>query len=252
MTRRLIFTVDVDRDANLSIEGGNAAGSMDRGNGTDPRFSSSERGLGLLLELLDDLGIKGTFFIEGRTSEVIDCSGIWGHCVGFHGYDHEDLTSMSDPGAHMRRGFQAVRDNVSEPVCFRAPFMKVNDGIIQELVTLGIGHDSSVYADPGTLPYPSNGVMEHPVAKGRDGSGKTIAAYLWPMHEGRRFPADYSSMITGEKDQDLVISTHSWHIVEGYDSGLMSKEDVVSNLNNVREVLELFLDRGFIPSTITG
>jgi len=252
MTRRLVFAVDLDRDVNIPIEGRPEAGSADRGSGAGPRFSSSERGLELILELLDDLGIKATFFVEGRTSEMFDCSGIRGHCIGFHGYDHEDLTSLADPGKAMSKGFQAVSDNISRPVCFRAPYMKSDERVLSELVSLGIRHDSSVYADPEVQPYERNGITEHPVAKGRDGNGRTIAAYLWPMHEGKRSFGDYSSLITGQDDQDIVLSTHSWHIVERRDSGIMEEEEIMVNLDNVKAVIEMFMDEGFVPSVLTG
>ena len=92
MRPKLYFTVDADRDVNIPIPGSVAAGSIDRGSGTGPRFSSSERGMRILAELLDGLGVRGTFFMEGRTAEVTDCSFLAGHCIGLHGYDHEDLT----------------------------------------------------------------------------------------------------------------------------------------------------------------
>ena len=73
MTRKLYFTVDADRDVNIPIPGSVAAGSIDRGSGTGPRFSSSERGMSVLVDLLDDIGVRGTFFLEGRTAEMADC-----------------------------------------------------------------------------------------------------------------------------------------------------------------------------------
>ncbi len=252
MTRRLIFTVDVDRDVNFEVEGSSVAGSMDRGDGIKPRFASSERGLDSIVRLLDNIGIKGTFFIEGRTAETIDCSCVSGNCIGFHGYDHENLTKVEDIHDVMARGFEAVKDNVSEPECFRAPYMTIDDRVYDELNVLKVKHDSSVYSDPGVPPYPVKGVIEHPVAKGKDGSGKTIAAYLWPMHEGKRIPKDYIDLAGSMDDGDLVLSTHSWHIVEKREAGLMSGDEVKRNLDNISEVIEGIIDIGFSPSVITG
>ena len=251
MTRRLIFTVDVDRDVNIRLEGQEAAGSTDRGSGTAPRFVSSDRGIGIIADLLDDIGIKGTFFVEGRTAEIADCSRLSGHCIGFHGYDHEDLTAVTDLESVMDRGYAAVADNVSSPVCFRAPYMTMDDRIYSELSRLGIRHDSSVYADPGTPVYEVMGIMEHPVAKGRDGSGRNMAAYLWPMHEGRRGPADYVEFARGMDDGDLLISTHSWHMVETIGNGPMSEEEIGRNVSAVREALTGIIDEGFAPAIIT-
>jgi hypothetical protein len=60
---KAFFTVDLDRDVNFP-DGGNKAGSLDRGNGTAPRFTSSEKGAAILQEILDETGIKATFFAE--------------------------------------------------------------------------------------------------------------------------------------------------------------------------------------------
>jgi hypothetical protein len=249
MKRRLLFTVDVDRDVNIEIDGSTAAGSMDRGQGTEPRFDSTETGLHLILEMLDEIGIKGTFFMEGHTAETIDCGSVKGHCVGLHGYDHEDLTKVSDPLGVLTKGFKSVRDNVTTPVCFRAPYMRANDEVLQCARQLGIGHDSSFYAAPEVQPYEAGGITEHPVAKGRDADGKVIAAYLWPMHEGKRKPGDYIDLAR-TVNGDLVIATHSWHIVESIDDGIMDSDRMKTNLQNTRDVITGILDLGFEPAVL--
>ena len=258
MRRRLIFTVDLDRDANLPLEGSIAAGSMDRGSGTGPRFSSAERGLGLLLEILDSLGVPGTFFVEGRTAETIDCSAVSGHMVGFHGYDHEDLTGAStgvipDDDALesiLRKGFDAVSDNVARPVCFRAPYMSKDDRVLAAASGLGIRHDSSEYTTGDPTPYPiACGMTEHPVPKGNDASGKTIAAYLWPMHEGKRTPEDYIGLAE-QYGGDFILATHTWHMVERREAGIMDDSAIRKNSENVSAVLEGIMDLGFEPSVL--
>ena len=259
MTRRLIFTVDLDRDVNLPVEGRSAAGSIDRGEGDSPRFSSAERGLSVLLDLLDDLNMKATFFVEGRTAETIDCSGVSDHCVGFHGYDHEDLTGKETRMAYgdgeicniLKNGYIAVSDNIKRPTCFRAPYMSADDRVLREVSELGIRHDSSVYSALGEQPYATSyGITEHPVPKSKDSRGKNMAAYLWPMHEGRRTPSDYIWMASQLEEGDLILATHSWHMVESRDRGVMDAADAGRNSDNVREVLEGVLDLGYVPSTI--
>ena len=259
MTRKLIFTVDLDRDVNFPMEGSVAAGSIDRGEGTSPRFSSADRGLDVLLDVLDDVGMKATFFVEGRTSEVLDLSRISGHCIGFHGYDHEDLTGAStgvvfdDDGLKgiLRRGFDAVSDSVSKPVCFRAPYMSCDDRVLRAVSELGIMHDSSVYSTVGVQPYPvSFGITEHPVPKGKDVNGKTIAAYLWPMHEGKRQPEDYIRMASEVEDGDHMIATHTWHMVERREGGPLDDREISLNASRVHDVLSGILDLGFRPETL--
>ena len=250
MRRRLYFTVDADRDANIPIPGSVAAGSIDRGSGTSPRFSSSERGMAVLADLLDDIGIRGTFFVEGRTAEVTDCSVLSGHCIGLHGYDHEDLLGretgiVPDVEDVLRKGFEAVSDRLSAPTCFRAPYMSADDRVLDAVRSLGIRDDSSFYTEVGgpSEAYGIGGVTEHPVPKARDRNGRVIAAYLWPMHEGRRVPEDYIVMAEGM--DELVLATHTWHMVETREGGVMDDAWVSGNSDRVRHVLEGVLDLGF-------
>ena len=259
MTRKLVFTVDLDRDVNFPLPGRAAAGSIDRGEGDSPRFSSAERGLSVLLGILDDLGVKATFFVEGRTAETIDCSGLSGHCVGFHGYDHEDLVGGETGLAFsdgelcqiLKNGYVAVTDSIGRPECFRAPYMSADDRVLKAVSELGIRHDSSVYSALGEQPYATvHGMTEHPVPKTRDAAGKNMAAYLWPMHEGRRKPSDYIWMADRMEDGDLILATHTWHMVESRDRGVMERREAELNASNVREVLEGIIDLGYVPSTI--
>ena len=255
MTRRLYFTVDADRDANIPIPGSAAAGSADRGSGTAPRFSSSERGMAVLAELLDDMGVRGTFFMEGRTAEVTECSVLAGHCIGLHGYGHEDLLGketgvVPDVCEVLRRGYDAVSDALSPPTCFRAPYMAADHRVLEAVRGLGIGADSSFYTPVGgpAEPYTTDGMTEYPVPKARDARGKVIAAYLWPMHEGRRAPSDYIAMAEGLSH--LVLATHTWHMVETREGGVMDGDWVSANADRVRQVLEGILDLGFEPCVI--
>ncbi len=251
--RRLYYTADIDRDVNVQVPGRVAAGSLDRGSGDAPRFSSSDAGLGAILDVLDGLGIKGTLFFEGRTSEVIDCSRAAGHAIGVHGYDHEELTSLDADALErtIRRAVAAVTDNVGRPTCSRAPYMTVDEGVIAAHRRVGIRRDSSTYTEVGgpSVPRLEGDVVEFPVPRSRDRSGRTIAAYLWPMHEGRRTPADYIDMAAGTEG-DMVIADHSWHMVEARASGVMDASGRRKAADDVREVLTGILDLGFRPGTL--
>lgn len=255
MTRKLYFTVDADRDANIPVPGQAAAGSIDRGSGTAPRFSSSERGMSVLAELLDGIGVRGTFFVEGRTAEMTECSVLSGHCIGLHGYDHEDLTGtetgvIPDVENVLRRGYDAVSDRLSKPTCSRAPYMRADERILNIFKGLGIRADSSFYTTVGgpTDPYGIGGMTEYPVPKMKDSRGKTIAAYLWPMHEGKRVPQDYIDMAS--EVGTLVLATHTWHMVERREQGVMDDGWVRKNADDVRQVIEGILDLGFQADVI--
>ena len=193
--------------------------------------------------------------MEGRTAEDTYCSMLSVHCIGLHGYDHEDLLGtetgvVPDVREVLRRGYDAVSDALSRPTCFRAPYMTADRAVLEAVRGLGITADSSFYTSVGgpTDPYELHGMTEYPVPKARDSRGKTIAAYLWPMHEGRRMPEDYVRMAEGMST--LVLATHTWHMVETRDGGVMGPGWVRENAERVREVIAGILDLGFEPSVI--
>ena len=255
--RALCFTIDLDRDVNIPIPGSIAGGSIDRGNGTEPRFTSSERGLSLLLELLDELSIKATIFAEAAALRNIKI-GISGHDVGIHGVEHEDFTMIK--GADRKRAIlkeasDAVTDAVGRPPgCFRAPYMKADTETIGLLPEFKIGVDSSFYRKMSSTLIPermSNGVWEIPVPEGIDPDGKKIVSFLWPMHEQKRSPADYVGLASQMEKGAFVLATHTWHIVESRERGILSNEEIKKNIGNVRKVLEGIMDMGIRPMTMT-
>ncbi len=252
--RTLVFTADIDRDVNVQIPGRIAAGSLDRGHGDAPRFESTGRGLGILLDVLDEIGMRASLFFEGRTAEVADCARAAGHCIGFHGYDHEDLTLLSGHELEdtVTKGFLAVADRVGRPTCFRAPYMSADREVLESVArSTGVRDDSSFYTEVGAVGrnYRMHGMTEHPVNKGRDPYGMVIAAYLWPMHEGRRSPQDYIDMAAAT-DGQLVLADHSWHLVESRAAGMSGPEYEAQQAENLRTVLTGILDLGFSPATV--
>ena len=257
--RQLCFTIDLDRDVNEATLGSPAAVSMDRGSGTAPRFTSSEKGTLVLLDLLDDLGIKATFFAEARTlRETGVGKQISGHEVAMHGYDHEDLTgarskvylSHGELRAIVERSIQVIRDEVGRsPVGFRSPYMDPNEELLDFLYEYGISYDSSryTYVSDTVKPYPSGSLMltELPALKGTDANGKSITSYLWPMHEGKRSADDFVTLGESVKDGACIIATHTWHMVESRSGGLMSQEEISANYDATRKVLASLIDSGF-------
>jgi len=256
--RALCVTVDLDRDVNIRIPGGTAAGSIDRGGGNSPRFTSAQAGLDVLLDILKETGVRATFFAEGRAIETISVRGLSGHEVGVHGYDHEDMTSLSEHEVRecMDKAVRAVRRRVGrDPVSFRAPYMKISGSVLDILPEYGIRYDSSAYAQPkrgSVRPFRLlNGVIEVPVPEGIDRSGKKIAAYLWPMHEGKRPPEDYLDMASQVKEGAFVLATHAWHMTESRERGIMTSEEASRNAENVRKVIEGMIGMGFEPMPVS-
>ena len=257
--RQLCFTIDLDRDVNDAVLGSSAAISIDRGSGTAPRFISSEKGTMVLLDLLDDLGIRATFFAEARTLRETGVGKVISrHEVAMHGYDHEDLTGVRSKVylAHgelrsiVERSIQVIRDETGQsPSGFRSPYMDPNDELLDFLYEYGVSYDSSRYSYVSDVvkPYPSGSpaLMELPALKGMDSNGKYITSYLWPMHEGKRGPKDFIALGESVKEGVCMIATHSWHMVESRSGGSMGQNDIAVNYDSTREVLSSLIDLGF-------
>ena len=255
--RALCVTADLDRDVNIQIPGEAAAGSLDIGKGTSPRFVSTQTGLDVLLGILKDTRVKATFFAEGRTLDNMSAKGLSEHEVGIHGYDHEDMTAMSehDVRACIGRSVDSVRRAVGrDPVSFRAPYMRVNGTVLDILPEFGIRCDSSSYVQLSGSIFPfkhPNGIAEVPVPEGRDPLGRKIAAYLWPMHEGKRQPEDYLNMASQVKEGVFVIATHTWHMTESRERGNMTPDEIARNAVNVKKVIDGITGMGFEPMSVS-
>jgi peptidoglycan/xylan/chitin deacetylase (PgdA/CDA1 family) len=253
MTRRLCFTVDADRDVNECVPGRREAVSLGTGG---VRFSSAEAGTKILLDMLDDIGIKATFFAEATALRNINAA-FGNNEVAMHGLDHEDMTGevsgirLSDEELDeiMRVSSDTVKDITGQrPKGFRAPYMRTDDRIMDAAKRAGAVYDSSVYGQTDRIfrPYDlGNGLKEIPVPAGTDRNGKRITAYLWPMHEGARAPDEFIGMANTMEDGVFVIATHSWHIVESRSSGLMSGPRIKENIGSVRKIITSLLDSGF-------
>lgn len=254
---KLCITVDLDRDANIPLPGSREAGSLDRGEGTSPRFDSAGRGLVLLSELFDEMGLPATFFAECQTLEMLhDIHGyLDGFEVGVHGYSHEDFSLLDKDSiaSVLETACDTYRDILDgSPSVFRAPYMKTCPELLEILPEYGLKVDSSLYSPADSCsPYGlSARLTEVPVLRD-PGTGRT--SYLWPVHEGNR---DYPSFLelaesVGENGT-FVLCDHSWHICESRAGGKRSEGDAANSVRGLRQLLEDLLDRGFRAVTVSG
>ncbi|KAJ3333071.1 chitin deacetylase, partial [Gonapodya sp. JEL0774] len=104
-----------------------------------------------LLDLLDQLGIKATFFINGLTTWGVDIKAPYGqsilrrmsnsgHCIGVHTWTHQDLTLASDD--QIRSEIMQVEDVLAStigkrPYFMRPPYGYYNDHVLQLIRELG-------------------------------------------------------------------------------------------------------------------
>ncbi len=261
--RYAAFTVDVDRDANLAERGRYEAGSRAiAGLDTTPRFASSGKGLRVLSELLDDLSIHATFFLEGDALRDIAHHAdvrelLRKHEVACHGVCHEDFTGEStgicltgeQVGQVSKESRSIVRDILGRvPTGFRAPYQHIDDIGLGALAKAGFTYDSSKtekMIDGKIAPKElDSGLFEVPLACGKDGQGKKIVSYLWPMHEGKRTADDYIGLASSFRSGYLVLATHSWHLTETFRSGPLDAKQCKIEVGKTRKVLEGMLDQG--------
>lgn len=121
-----------------------------------------------LLELLDQLGLKATFFITGWAVDAYPAMAeaivAGGHEIGHHGYHH----LMPDPGApfmedEVERGFETLKRRLGiVPKGYRAPYGEFTEGLRASLVRHGIVYTSSFRDD--VRPY------RHVLADGAPGA----------------------------------------------------------------------------------
>lgn len=260
--REIAFTVDVDRDVNQACMGNACSMSKAIDGDSSPRFGSSAHGLETLMEVLVDCGVRGTFFWEGRTAEQLSSLlGLRylmeGHEVALHGYDHEDFSGKETGIPLGREQVKKVLDDGTSVLDgifgernrgFRAPYLHTSDLLMNELVERGCPYDSSetvCMKDGKVFPYRRpDGLLEAPVCWTIDRKGKRIVSYLWPYHEDKRPIDDYLNLIDDFQEGLLVIATHSWHLVECFESGPRPKERVEQGKRDLQTLLEHGSDTG--------
>lgn len=106
-------------------------------------------GMPRLLDLLGELGVRGTFFTTGemarRFPAVIRRLVAEGHELGCHGDLHRDFTTLDEPAAaaELRAALATLRE-FAPVVSFRAPYLRFPAAYLPLLVAEGVRVDSSV------------------------------------------------------------------------------------------------------------
>ena len=113
------------------------------------------RNVDRILLVLDDCGIKGTFFIQGKVAEafpsLVSSLVAEGHEVQSHGYSHKPLYSMNRVAlrSELERAKKTVEDAAGTPVtAFRAQDFSILSGnlwAIESLAEVGFEVDSSIF-----------------------------------------------------------------------------------------------------------
>jgi peptidoglycan-N-acetylglucosamine deacetylase len=130
-----------------------------RASGPDDAEPGLAIGYPRLLGLLDELDLRGTFFIEGWNGlhhpERVEELARRGHEVGLHGWVHERFASLDKLRAEqlLHDGSAALARIGLRPKGFRAPGGERGEHTIPALQALGFRYDSSSAA--GDAPQPS-------------------------------------------------------------------------------------------------
>ena len=111
------------------------------------------RGLGRVLDLLTELGIRATFYVPGHTAdhhpEAMTAILAGCHEVGHHGYLHlgtEDLDADGQRG-ELEAGLAALGRHGVRPAGYRSPGWELTPETLALLAGLGFSYDSSLMAD---------------------------------------------------------------------------------------------------------
>jgi polysaccharide deacetylase family protein (PEP-CTERM system associated) len=140
-----------------------------------------------LLDMLDEVGIRATFFVLGNVADaypqLVREVGQRGHEIGSHTYSHEQIFRMKPAAfkADMQRSLAQLQDLADQPILgFRAPEFSVGHlrhWCFETLAELGFCYDSSVFPlphvrygipDASRYPFaiatPSGTIYEYPLA----------------------------------------------------------------------------------------
>jgi peptidoglycan-N-acetylglucosamine deacetylase len=111
-------------------------------------------GAARILALLEDAGIRSTWFIPGHTADSFptECATVVdaGHELGHHGYLHEPpaaLATRAEEEAALERGMAALRRlSGTNPVGYRSPSWDFGEHTLDLLLSHGFHYDSSLMA----------------------------------------------------------------------------------------------------------
>jgi polysaccharide deacetylase family protein (PEP-CTERM system associated) len=114
-----------------------------------------DRGLNVLLELLERHRARGTFFMLGPLAvehpELVRRVAAGGHEIGCHGWSHDLLYEMTPErfGDETRRAMDAISGVTGQPVtAYRAAYFSITRRslwALEVLASLGFRYDSSIY-----------------------------------------------------------------------------------------------------------
>ena len=193
--------------------------------------SAFDRQLGCIESILDEAGVRCTFFALGRTAERypgwIKRLHASGHEIATHGHGHDRLPTLNAASfrADVRRSLAVIADLIGvQPQGYRAPYFSLGNGEMwayEILVEEGLSYSSSVFPFQGR----HYGIGDHPIAPVRiaTASGALVEMPLSVVEiAGRRLPVagggfwratprvaiDFASRLIAREGRALVLYLH--------------------------------------------
>lgn len=124
----------------------------------------------LILELLEELEVKATFFIPGKSAEdfpaAVETIIAAGHEIGVHGYTHDPPSGLTreEEEAQLRRSTEVLRGFGVDVVGYRAPLYETSVHTIDLLEGYGIRYASNMMDDIKPYLHPGGNVVELPAS----------------------------------------------------------------------------------------
>lgn len=257
------ISLDIDPDANSAVEGRHDALSSPTEHGK-VTIEACKRGLQKILELLDIYDIDATLFYEARTAQMLVADGMnlqklsERHEVSCHSLKHEDflgkVSGMPMEEEAIEEALTKAKDileNIFERDIkgFRAPYIRINQAVVNVLEQLGFHYDSSETVVMGTEwtgdPFPlemfDSNLLELALPSFHDAKSKKMSSYLWAIFEGQRDSDDYVDAVLWARDVAkgglFIFPIHPWHLYVDCQGNPSTMEQVKKNLENLEYIL---------------
>jgi polysaccharide deacetylase family protein (PEP-CTERM system associated) len=258
------FTIDVEDYFQVAA----LAGAVERSSWPQ-RESRVERNTGVLLDMLAESGVRGTFFVLGWIAErhpaLIRRIAAAGHEIACHGFSHQLIYSQSEDEfrEETTRSKRTLEDLSGQPVLgYRAASFSITRQslwALDVLIDLGFEYDSSIfpirhdrYGIPGADPRPAalaapsgRTLVEFPMSAAR------FAGVAVPVSGGgyfRLLPYAVTRaglrQINGRFGRPFTFYLHPWEIDPGQPRvqvGLLSRFRHYTNLDRCESRLRLLL-----------
>lgn len=234
----LCFSVDVDAEAPYLWQ--YRTGLPPTLGQIEQRRFGPREGIWRILDMLDRVGIKGSFFVPSVVAElhpdILPALIARGHEVGLHGHLHELVADCphADFEAALDRSLAVfVAQTGQRPTGFRSPAWEMTPAMLAALKARGLGYDSSLMGRDH--PYEVDGVTEIPVQWQIDDAihFKFMGGGVdkWPPLPARQVGAAWRDEFESGRafGQLFMVTVHPW--ISGRAQRLAMLEELLAHIS---------------------